>query len=237
MTGRIAKLETLGAVDGPGVRAVAFLQGCPLRCACCHNPETWDAAGGEEIDAETLAARLLRYRPYFGRDGGVTLSGGEPLLQAAFAAETFQICRAAGAGTVLDTSGCLLNREVERALSETDLVLLDLKYTDEADYRAHTGGSLADTLRFLAHLQKRDIPVWLRQVSIPGLTDGEENLKRLAEIAKAHSCVKKVQLLPFRTLCAEKYERLGMPFPLAGTPQPDAAKLRRLNQILQTHLK
>lgn len=143
MTGRLHSIQSLGAVDGPGIRAVAFLQGCPLRCAYCHNPDTWDPAGGEEIEAAALAKRLLRYRPYWGKEGGVTVTGGEPLRQADFVAELFSILQAEGVHTALDTSCTGDLAAAERVLAHTNLVLADLKFLSEEDYRRYCRGSLS----------------------------------------------------------------------------------------------
>ena len=234
MTGRIHSFQSLGTVDGPGVRCVVFMQGCPLRCICCHNPDTWDFSGGEETDTDTLVKKILRFKPYFGDAGGVTVSGGEPLCQAAFVAELFTKLHQAGIHTALDTSGCVWNADVKNLLAVTDLVLLDHKYATEDGYRRYTGGSLKQTEAFLDELQARDIATWLRRVIIPGKSDSEESVKQLASVAKAHSCVKKTELLPFRSLCREKYETPGIPFPLADTPSPSAETMAKLEALLRT---
>ena len=219
MEGRVSSFQSLGTVDGPGVRYVIFLQGCPLRCKCCHNPETWDMHGGTVYSAQQLVERLERYRNYFGETGGVTLSGGEPLMQAAFAAELFGLCRERGIHTCLDTSGCVLNADVERLLDRTDLVLLDYKQTSEPLYHDFCGMHMAQADAFLDVLERKRIPTWLRQVIIPQLNDSEENLERLHAVANAHCCVEKVELLPFRKLCETKYAAMGIPFPLADIPE------------------
>ena len=232
MTGRIHSFQSLGTVDGPGVRCVVFAQGCPLRCICCHNPDTWDPAGGETADTETLTKKILRFRPYFGTEGGVTVSGGEPLLQAAFFAELFARLKSAGIHTALDTSGCLWNDDVAALLSVTDLVLLDHKYPTEEEYRANARGSLGATERFLGELQSRGIATWLRRVIIPGKTDSEASVRSLNAVAERYSVVKKIELLPFRNLSKEKYEALGIPFPLADTEQPGQESMEKLNALL-----
>ena len=165
-TGRIHSVQSLGAADGPGVRAVVFMQGCPLRCTCCHNPDTWNFSGGRDAKAEELCTQLLRFAPYFGTDGGVTVSGGEPLCQADFVRRLFVRLHENGIHTALDTSGCLLTPAADALLAETDLVLLDWKYTDDAAYRRYVGCGQAQVAAFLQRLQERQIPVWLRQVSI-----------------------------------------------------------------------
>ena len=232
MIGRIHSFQSLGTVDGPGVRFVAFLQGCPLRCGCCHNPDTWDPAGGAEYTAEEVVHRALRCRSYFGPEGGITLSGGEPLLQADFAAEIFRLCHQEGVHTCLDTSGCLPAEACTALLDHTDRVLLDIKYPTDADYRAHVGCGLDAPLAFLAHLQERNIPVTLRQVIIPTLTDNVDSVLALRRLAEAHPCVDRIELLPFRKLCQTKYDMLHLPFPFADIPEPAAATLAALRALL-----
>ena len=232
LTGRIHSIQSLGTVDGPGVRFVVFLQGCPLRCGCCHNPDTWDVCGGSESTPTQLVQKALRYKEYFGSEGGITLSGGEPLLQAEFACEVFALCRKEGLHTCLDTSGCLLNDTVKALLAETDRVLLDIKYTDDALYRSHVGCSLQKPMEFLAYLQQQNISTTLRQVIIPTLNDTERNITELKRIAAQHPCVDKIELLPFRKICQVKYDEIGIPFPFAHLPEPTAQQMTTLNQLL-----
>ena len=232
MTGLVHSIQSMGGVDGPGVRFVAFLQGCPLRCSCCHNPDTWAFHVGKEYTAEELVAKASRYREYFGRDGGITLSGGEPLCQAEFAREVFRLCRDAKINTCLDTSGCVLNESVKELLAYTDRVLLDIKYTSSEDYLRYVGSSYEKTLEFLAYLNARKIPTTLRQVIIPSVNGNEENVRRLGEIAKAHACVDKIELLPFRKICSMKYEKMGIEFPFGDKDEPSAQTMSRLNGIL-----
>ena len=231
-SGQIHSIQSLGAVDGPGVRFVAFLQGCPLRCKCCHNPDTWDTHGGTVYTAEELVERAARYRPYFGNKGGITLSGGEPLLQAAFVQDVFRLCHEQGIHTCLDTSGCMLADEMKAALRCTDRVLLDWKYTDDAAYRAHVGCSLKTVESFLTYLNEQGIPVTLRQVIIPTVNDTEDNVRLLGETARMYPCVDKVELLPFKTVCQSKYDTLGIPFLFGHLPTPTAADMARLNGYL-----
>lgn len=232
MEGRIHSFQSLGTVDGPGVRFVAFLQGCPLRCGCCHNPDTWDIHGGTVYTAEEVVRRALRCRSYFGADGGVTLSGGEPLLQADFAAEIFRLCHENGINTCLDTSGCVPAEQVSALLSVTDRVLLDVKYVTEEQYRAHVGCSLDAPLRFLSHLNGLNIPVTLRQVTIPTLNDTEEAVWALRSIAEKYPCVDKIELLPFRKICQTKYDNLDIAFPFGHLPTPDEGKMAQLKALL-----
>ncbi len=227
--GRIHSIQSLGTVDGPGVRFVAFLQGCPLRCSCCHNPDTWDPNGGTPITAEELVSRAERYRPYFGEQGGITLSGGEPLLQPAFVEEVFRLCRERGIHTCLDTAGI---RVEEAVLTQCDRVLLDIKYTDDALYRRHVGMPLQNALRFLKALNDRRIPTTLRQVAIPGINDTEKNDRALRTLAAAHPCVDKLELLPFRKICQMKYDELGIPFPFAHIPPADPVAVRKREEAL-----
>lgn len=232
MKGRIHSFQSLGTVDGPGVRFVAFLQGCPLRCKCCHNPDTWELAAGNEYEAEDVLRRALRCREYFGREGGITLSGGEPLLQAEFATALFELCHREGINTCLDTSGCILNDKVKALLSVTDRVLLDIKYMTDAAYREHVGCSIDVPLAFLSYLNEKGIKTTLRQVIIPGLNDTEENILALRALADAHGVVDKVELLPFRKICESKYQNMNIPFPLADTPEPSREAMARLNTLL-----
>lgn len=229
---RVHSIQSLGTLDGPGVRFVVFLQGCPLRCKCCHNPDTWDFAGGSELSAQELVRRAVRYKEYFGQDGGITLSGGEALMQAEGAYELFALCREEGIHTCLDTSGCVMNDGVKKLLSVTDRVLLDIKYTNDADYRAHVGCTLTQVLDFLTELDGRSIPTTLRQVIIPTLNDSEENIRALARIRDEYPCVDSVELLAFRKLCQSKYDALNIPFPLADTPEPTREEMEKLNALL-----
>jgi len=229
---RVHSIQSLGTLDGPGVRFVVFLQGCPLRCKCCHNPDTWEFGQGSEMSPQELVRRAARYKEYFGHDGGITLSGGEALMQAEGAYELFSLCREAGIHTCLDTSGCVMNDGVNKLLSVTDRVLLDIKYTNEADYREHVGCTLTSVLDFLAELNKRNIPTTLRQVIIPTLNDSLENIRALADIRDAHPCVDSVELLAFRKLCQSKYDALNLPFPLAQTPEPTREEMDKLNALL-----
>lgn len=232
MTGRVHSFQTMGAVDGPGVRFVVFLQGCPLRCAYCHNPDTWDPQGGEPYTPQAVCEKILRYRPYL-RRGGVTVSGGEPLMQASFVAELFRLLREQGIHTALDTSGTGNLEQAREVLAETDLVLCDLKFAEEDDYRTHCGASFDQVLRFLKLTQTMAVPLWIRHVVVPGLTDVPDQVRQIARIAGRFDNLQKLELLPFRKLCAEKYERMGIPFPLADTPEMEEEALQRLLDLLK----
>ena len=232
MTGRIHSFQSLGTVDGPGVRFVVFTQGCHLRCACCHNPDTWEMAGGKEYTPEEVLKKVLRCKSYFGPDGGVTLTGGEPLLQAEFCTELFRLCHENGVHTCLDTSGSIWNDAVSNLLKVTDRVLLDYKYADDIRYREHVGCSITPVQAFLEVLETRNIPTTLRQVIIPGISDSPEDILALKTVAKSHRVVDKVELLPFRTICQPKYDAMGIPFPLGHLSSPTREKMDQLNALL-----
>ena len=247
ITGHINSIQTLGTLDGPGVRFVVFMQGCNLRCSCCHNPETWRITAGKTDDLKgnldvklfspvALADMAERYKSYFGKDGGVTLSGGEPLLQAEFCRAFFDECHERGINTCLDTSGCMLTPAVKTLLGHTDRVLLDVKYTTDADYRAHVGCGLDAPLAFLDYLEAVGIPTTLRQVIIPTVNDTEEQVSALGHIARAHKNVDKVELLPFRKVCQVKYDDMNLAFPFAHIPSPDSASMEKLRALIPAGL-
>lgn len=232
MTGLIHSFQSLGAIDGPGIRFVVFMQGCNLRCGCCHNPDTWKMSEGKEYSSEEVVKKAARYKEYFGTDGGITVSGGEPLLQADFVREVFELCHKEGINTCLDTSGSVMNNSVKALLKETDRVLLDIKYTCDSLYKEHAGCSIQTVLDFLGFLNAENIPVTLRQVIIPTLNDNKENILALKEIAEKHPCVDKTELLPFKKICQIKYDNVGIPFPFSHIPEPSAETMAELNKIL-----
>jgi pyruvate formate lyase activating enzyme len=217
--GRIHSFQSLGTVDGPGVRSVIFMQGCPLRCVCCHNPDTWDFEGGTEMSADELVNKVLRYKAYYGEGGGITVSGGEPLMQTEFLLELFKKLKNYGIHTALDTSGCVLNDDVKELLDHTDIVLLDFKYTNAEEYLKNTKMEMSKAQEFLEYLQEADKKTWLRYVVIPNLNDGKEDVAGLFDLKGQYSCIEKIELLPFRKLCLEKYDELGIEFPLKNTPE------------------
>ncbi len=233
MEGRVHSLQSLGTVDGPGLRYVVFLQGCPLRCVYCHNPDTWDPAGGAVMDTEELVEKILRCRPYFGAEGGVTVSGGEPLLQAGFVTQLFARLKQEGVHTALDTSGAGDLGKAPALLEVTDLVLLDLKFPTEEGYRQHCRGSLGQTEAFAALVAEKQVPLWVRHVVAPGLNDTLEDMAAVKAWAQRQPTLEKIEWLPFHNLCLEKYQQLGVPFPLAGTPPMDREKLDRLVAALE----
>lgn len=231
MNGRINSFQSMGAVDGPGVRYVIFMQGCPLRCVYCHNPDTWSPEG-EEYSVEEVYQRVLRYRSYFGEEGGVTVSGGEPLLQWEFVAELFRNLKKEGIHTALDTSGVGNPEGAKEVLKETDLVLCDLKFSTEADYLDYCRADMKQVLSFLKLTEEMKIPLWIRHVVVPGLTDSKESVLKIANMAKQYSNFKKLELLPFKKLCSTKYEALGISFPLAHCNEcPDAVINERYNDL------
>ena len=229
--GRVHSIQSLGTLDGPGVRYVLFMQGCDMRCKCCHNPDTWSHSGGEEYTPSEIVEKVQNFRVYFGKKGGVTLSGGEPLLQAQFAYELFDLCHKDGINTCLDTAGAPLTDDVKAVLSVTDRVMLDIKYTDPKLYLENTGADYDMVLAFLDYLNEKAIPTTLRQVIIPTQTDSEENVLKLKAIADARPCVDKIELLPFRKICQVKYDNMGIEFPFGKIPEPTRAKMAELEML------
>lgn len=232
MTGRVHSFQSLGTLDGPGVRFVVFAQGCPLRCSCCHNPDTWEVDGGMAYTPQEILQKVVRYREYFGKEGGITFSGGEPLLQPDFVRETFALCKKERIHTCLDTSGFALSDAIKNALAVTDRVLLDIKYTEAALYEQHVGCAYGKVLDFLRYLNEHNISTTLRQVIIPGFNDTVESVKALAALRKAHPCVDGVELLPFKKICRVKYDQMGIVFPFADVPTPTKEQMTYLNQYV-----
>lgn len=212
MKGYVSSIQSLGTLDGPGLRYVIFLQGCNLRCGCCHNPETWDLGKGDEVDSIDLVNKALRYKEYFKDNGGITLSGGEPLLQVEFSKDVFKKAKEVNINTCLDTSGSILNDKVKELLEYTDRVLLDIKYTNNEDYLKYVGCNLDQVLKFLDYLEEKNIQTTLRQVIIPTLNDSLENIYKLNEIINKYQCIDKVELLPFKKICQTKYDNLKIEF-------------------------
>lgn len=232
VTGRIHSFQSLGTADGPGVRAVVFMQGCPLRCACCHNPDTWDFNGGTEVTPDEIFRKIKRLKNYFGEDGGVTVSGGEPLMQPKFIKELFTLCKNDGINTAIDTSGCVLNDKIKEVLNLTDTVLLDYKYITDELYKTKVGTEKSKVDEFLSYLNFQNIDTWIRQVIIKDLNNNENSVKALKELKQKYPCIKKTELLPFKKLCIEKYEKLNIPFPLAETPETSKAEIEELKKYL-----
>ena len=233
MTGHVHSIQSLGTLDGPGLRFVIFLQGCNLRCKCCHNPDTWDRQSEKQFTPQEIVEKALHYKEYFGDKGGVTISGGEPLLQADFCYEIFKLCHENGINTCLDTSGSILNDNVKKLLNETDRVLLDIKYTENDLYLENVGCSLEKPLDFLYYLNEQKIPTTIRQVIIPTINDNENNIQKLNKIVENHSCVDKVELLPFKKICQTKYDNMKIEFPFEHIPTPTKEMMNKLNELLK----
>ena len=229
--GNIDSFESMGLVDGPGVRFVVFMQGCPLRCAYCHNPETWADEKKIEMTAEELVKKVLKYKPYFGDDGGVTFSGGEPLRQPKFLLEALKECKRYGINTCLDTSGA--GDEYDEILDYVDLVILDVKAIDAEKYRALTGQNIERYNRFLATCQKKKKRLWLRQVIVPGYNDTEADILRLKEYIKNIENVERVELLPYHSMAKEKYKKLGIKYRLENVLDMDKEKCKKLEKLLK----
>ncbi len=217
--GRIHSVETFGTVDGPGIRYVVFLQGCPLRCQYCHNPDTQKVDGGEVKSAQVIIEDAMRYRAFL-QGGGITATGGEPLYQAEFIAQLFALAHENGLHTALDTSGICFNekdtKKIDEVLKNTDLVILDLKQMDDQKHRALTGASNAPVLAFARYLEKKGIPVWIRVVAVPTLTDDDAHAELLGKFLATLSNVKALDVLPYHTMGVQKYRTLGIPYPLEG---------------------
>ncbi len=235
-TGRVHSVETLGALDGPGLRCVVFLQGCPLRCQYCHNPDTWDPRGGKEMTAADVLSRVMKYRRYFGEKGGVTLSGGEPLMQAQFAADVLRLCQAEGIHTAVDTAGYRLDADVQRVLDYTRLVILDIKHADPQRYKELSGGELSTALEFMAVVCGRGIPLWVRQVIVPGLNDNEADIRMLAGLLAGAGTLAKAELLAYHAMARGKWEQLGREYPLADVRAADSDRMTELQQLLESLL-
>lgn len=236
MTGKIHSFESFGAADGPGVRFIVFLHGCPLRCVYCHNPDTWaNDKPAMELSPKDVLARALRYRDYWGEKGGITVSGGEPLLQSEFVAELFELAHAEGVTTCLDTSGGSFRRgdaATERLIAATDTVLLDIKAFDPLLHREVTGVDNSQILDFARYLSEKGVPTWIRRVIVPGLTDGEDDLRKTGEFISSLKNVERVEVLPYHDFGVEKWRSLGLEYPLEGVPPADEAAVQRARKFV-----
>lgn len=231
--GYIHSIETLGFVDGPGLRIVVFMQGCNLRCIYCHNPDTWEKNVNKNYEPIEIVNLIRKYRPYFASNGGVTFSGGEPLVQSKFLLETLKLCKKAGINTVLDTSGTGYSiRKLKDILKYTDLVILDIKATTEKDYKYITGKSIDEVEKFIEYLNNSNKKVWLRQVIVPGINDNRENILSIKEYAKKINNVEKIELLPYHTMGVGKYKKMGIKYRLKGVEDMSLDKIQELSQIL-----
>ncbi|MFF7047199.1 pyruvate formate-lyase-activating protein [Streptomyces griseorubiginosus] len=231
VTGRIHSWDLSTGVDGPGTRFVLFVNGCPLRCLYCANPDTWHLRDGKQTTVDEVMAEIDKYRAFITTaGGGVTITGGEPLLQSAFTGEVLRRCKQAGLHTALDTSGFLGARATDELLADTDLVLLDIKSFDVAAYRELTGGELAPTLNFATRLDRLGRRTWIRYVLVPGWTDDPEAVDGLARFLAGLGNIDRVEVLPFHKLGAAKYDALGLPFPLRNTLGPSPELVRRVQE-------
>jgi len=237
MDGYIHSIESFGTVDGPGLRFVVFTQGCPMRCQYCHNPDTWEIGKGEKMSPEEIVARFERNREFY-KNGGITVTGGEPLLQIDFMLEFFKLAKEKQIHTCIDTSGITYregntayNEKLDELMRYTDLVMLDIKHIDPAGHRALTGQDNAGILAFAKYLDEKGVPIWIRHVIVPGITDDPQELTRLGEFIAGISTVKALDVLPYHTMGVNKYEKLGIPYPLAGVealPKQEAAKAKEI---------
>lgn len=237
-TGRIHSIESMGLVDGPGIRAVIFFQGCKLRCAYCHNPDTWNLKDGKEVTTDEIINKIIRFKPYFQRSGGgVTFSGGDPLVQPRFLLELLKKCKENGIHTAIDTAG-YGNGEYDEILKYTDLVLLDIKHVNSDGYVSLTGRDTKDLSIFLAALRKSNTKVWVRHVVVPGYTDTLEYMDKISDIIiNEVPNVNKIELLPYHVLGVNKYESLGIPYRLDGIEPMNKARCNELQDYLISKIK
>ena len=238
LEGYIHSIESFGSVDGPGVRFIIFFAGCPLRCKFCHNPDTWDMTKGEKRTAESLIEEALDCRSYWGKHGGITVSGGEPLAQIDFLTELFTKAKEQDINTCIDTSGGPFTKEgpwfdtFRQLMDVTDLLLMDIKHIDDAEHLELTGrhnGNIIEMFRYLDEINK---PIWIRHVLVPGISDKDEYLERTAEFIRTLHNVDRVEILPYHTLGIPKYEKLGLEYPLKGVDSPTAERVANAKRIL-----
>lgn len=245
--GRIHSIETFGTVDGPGVRYVIFFQGCPMRCQYCHNPDTWKSEDGQEMDVEEILSRFERNKSFY-KTGGITATGGEPMLQMEFLTELFTEAKRRGIHTCLDTSGIMFpaergntaggeyqmrQRQVDALLAVTDLVMLDIKHMDMDAHKTLTGHTNENILAFARYLDEKNQPVWIRHVVVPGITYNKEELTALGKFLKTLSNVEKVEVLGYHALGKAKYENLGMDYVLKDTPQLTKEQKKEAERMLE----
>lgn len=237
-TGRIHSFETLGTVDGPGIRFVVFMQGCALRCQYCHNPDTWKINEGEEYTVNEIMFEIRKYKAYMeSSGGGVTITGGDPLVQAEFLVELAKKCKEEGISVAIDTSGFILNDIVKKLYKYTDLVLLDIKSFNEYTYRLISGGRLSPTLETLDYLKEKNIEVWIRYVVVPGLTDDLESIKALSNHLDNFPNVSKIEPLAFHKMGEYKWEELGEKYVLKNTKEPEKDLMEEVKKIFETNGK
>lgn len=244
MNGNIHSIESFGTVDGPGIRYVVFTQGCLLRCQFCHNADTWEIGTGKEMSVSEIIGELKSYLPFIeASNGGITVSGGEPLLQLPFLLELFKECKKLGIHTAIDSSGgCYSQAEqfqknLKEVLQYTDLVLLDLKHIDQKKHKKLTGMSNKHILDFARFLSDQNVPVWVRHVLVPSVTDDEEDLIKLGEFIGTLNNVEKVEILPYHKLGVYKWEALGMEYPLEDIEPPSDDEVEKARKLLTAHLR
>ena len=239
MKGFVHSIEIFGSVDGPGIRFLIFLQGCPMRCQFCHNPDSWKTGVGEEWTADDLLDKAERFKSYWGDTGGITVSGGEALMQIDFLIELFEKAHQRGINTCLDTSAQPFRKEgaffdkFERLMTVTDTVLLDIKHINDEEHRKltlHSNKNILDCARYLSEIRK---PVWIRHVLIPGITDKDEYLEELRDFLSTLSNIERIDVLPYHTMGIYKYEKLGIPYPLSEVEPPTSDRVAHANSILQ----
>ena len=236
MIGNIHSIETCGTVDGPGIRYVLFTQGCPLRCKYCHNPDTWKMQDGIDVDTDSLIKEILKYKSFMKfSKGGVTVSGGEPLLQPEFVKDLFMKCKQNGIHTCIDTSGFVKIDVADPVLDYTDLVLLDIKSYNPNVYSNLTGVPLDPTLLFANHLNQRKIPVWIRYVLVPNLTDDLEDIEGLAKFLSTLSNVERIDILPFHKMGEYKWEKLGYNYELTNVKEPTPESVSEAKNIFKSY--
>ena len=234
----IHSIETFGSVDGPGVRFLVFLSGCNLRCKYCHNPDTWSRPAAMEMSADEVLAKALRYREYWGAEGGITVSGGEPLLQLEFLTELFEKAKQKGVNTCIDTAAGPFTREepwfgkFRKLMDLTDLLLLDLKHIDSAAHKALTGADNANVLDCAKYLSEIGKPVWIRHVLVPGINSDEPSLAKLSAFIRTLANVKRVEVLPYHTLGVPKWKSLGLPYTFENIMSPTAEQCALAERIL-----
>ena len=239
MIGRVHSIESFGTVDGPGIRMVIFLSGCPMRCLYCHNPDTWDPKGGTPMTAEEILDQYEQARPFY-KKGGITVSGGEPLRQMEFLTAFFELARSKGVHTALDTAGQPFRPDdpaylaaFDRLMASTSLVILDLKEIDPERHRRLTGKDNANILAMARHVSDLGVPLWIRHVLVPGLTDDEDGLRRTADFIRSLNTVQRVEVLPYHTLGLFKWQKLGIPYPLPDAVPPTPEQVKRAEELLQ----
>ncbi len=240
MTGYIHSTESFGTVDGPGVRFVVFFQGCPIRCQYCHNPDTWEFKKGNEVSVKDILAEYDKCREFL-KSGGITATGGEPLAQPDFLLELFRDAKKENIHTCLDTSGAVFNPEntekIDEILKYTDLVMLDIKHMDSENHKSLTGIGNENILRFAEHLRDLKIPVWIRRVVVPNLTDNEQELFRLGEFLATLSNLKALDVLPYHDMARKKYEEFGIEYPLPHTPPMSKEGAIKARDIIMSGIK